>query len=94
MTLFGLIWGIDVIVALVAVFFFAWGVQDGSVSTFNIVLWAGILAGLGLILFGSRALHRNGHRVLATLLAAVPAIPALLYGLLIVVMMFSGARWN
>ena len=50
--------------------------------------------GLGLILFGSRALHRKGHRVLATLLAAVPALPALLYGLLIVAMMFSGARWN
>ena len=65
-----------------AVFFFVWGVQDGSVSAFNVVLWAGILAGLGLILFGSRALHRNGHRGLATLLAAVPAIPALLYGLL------------
>jgi hypothetical protein len=93
-TLFRIVWGIDVIVALVAVFFFLWGVQDGSVSSFNIVLWAGILAALAVIVFGSRALHLKGQRVLAILLAAVPALPALLYALVIVVMMFSGGRWN
>ena len=92
--LFNIVWGIDLIVALVVVFFFVVGVQDGSVSSFNIALWAGIFAALGVVVIGSRVLHRKGHRVLATLLAAVPAIPALLYGLLIVAMMFSGARWN
>ena len=94
MLLFRIVWGIDVIVALVALAFFVWGINDGSVSSFNIVLWLGILAALGIVVFGSRALNLRGHRVLATLLAAVPAVPALLYGLLVLAMMFGGVRWN
>jgi hypothetical protein len=93
-TLFRIVWTIAVIVALVAVFFFVWGVQDGSVSSFNIVLWIGFLTALGAIVFGSRAMHRKGHRALGTLIAALPAVPALLYGVVILVMMFSGSRWN
>ena len=93
-TLFRIAWGLDAIVALVAVLFFVWGINDGSVSSFNIALWVGIMVALGLILFGSPALHLKGQRGLAVLLAAIPAVPALLYGVLLVAMMFSGARWN
>lgn len=94
MLLFRIVWGIDVIVALVALAFFVWGMNDGSVSSFNILLWAGILAALGVVVFGSRALNLRGHRALAGLLAAVPAVPALLYGLLLLAMTFGGVRWN
>jgi hypothetical protein len=91
--LFRIVWGIDVIIALVALLFFVWGINDGSVSSFTMALWVGILAALGIIVFGSRALHLSERRVLATLLAAVPAVPALLYGLLIVAMTVGGTRW-
>ena len=91
--LFRIVWGIDVIVALVALAFFVWGINDGSVSSYNMALWVGILAALTIVVFGSRALHLKERRVLATLVAAVPAVPALLYGFLIVAMTVGGTRW-
>ncbi len=36
MILFWILWGIDAIVALIAVYFFIVGLSDGSVSSFNI----------------------------------------------------------
>lgn len=47
-------WAIDALIAALAVFFFPWGLADGSVSTFNIGLWMlllvlavpGVLVGL------------------------------------------------
>ena len=92
--LFNVVWVVDVMVALIAVFFFFIGIGDGSVSSFNIALWLGLLAALAVILVGSRALQRRGNTVLALALAAVLAVPALLYGLLIVIWIVSGARWN
>ena len=61
--LFRIVWGIDVIVALVALLFFVWGINDGSVSSFNMALWVGILAALAIVVFGSRALHLKERRV-------------------------------
>src|SRR5207247_2608749 len=45
MTFFRIVWGIAIVVALVGVAFFLIGIADGSVSSFNIVLWIAVLAG-------------------------------------------------
>ena len=92
--MFKVLWGIDVIVALVAVFFFVWGVFDGSVSSFNIVLWTVLLAAIAAVVLGSRALFSRGHRGMATALAILPALPALGFAVLVVVMVTSGTKWN
>ena len=94
MVLFRIVWAIDIMVALILFAFFFIGIADGSVSSFNIVLWLAILAGLTALVLGVNALALKGRRALATLLAAVPAVPAVLYGLLLVVAMMTGARWN
>ena len=94
MIFFRIVWAIDIAVTLIFVAFFFVGVNDGSVSSFNIVLWAVILAGLAVSVFGANALARQGRTVLATLLAAVPALPAVLFGLLLVIGWATGARWN
>jgi hypothetical protein len=91
---FRIVWAIDIAVTLIFVAFFFVGVNDGSVSSFNIVLWAAILAGLAVSVFGAHALARRGRTALATLLAAVPALPAVLFGLLLIVGWATGARWN
>jgi hypothetical protein len=88
------LWVVDIAVALIVVAFFFIGIADGSVSSFNIVLWIGILAGVALVVFGSRALRARGNAALAIALAAVLAVPALLYGLLLVIAITSGVRWN
>lgn len=92
--LFRMLWWIDVIAAAIAVAFFFIGIADGSVSSFNIALWAALLAGIAVVVLGSRALARHGHRWPAIGLAALLAIPTLLYGLMIVIFMASGTRWN
>ncbi len=57
MILFWILWGIDAVVTLVALYFFFIGLSDGSVSSFNGGLWMGMLLGLAVILsaqiFGS-----------------------------------------
>lgn len=91
---FRILWVTDVVVGIVAVIFFVIGIGDGSVSSFNIAVWLLLLAGLATIVFGSRALQRVGHRALATGLAAVPAIPAILGGGGLVAATLMGVRWN
>jgi multisubunit Na+/H+ antiporter MnhF subunit len=48
-TMFRILWGVDVVAALVALAFFFIGIEDGTVSSFNIMLW---LALLGAVLIG------------------------------------------
>jgi len=91
---FRIAWAIDIVVALVLVFFFLIGIGDGSVSSLNIVLWLGTLGGIAALIIGANALARRGNAALATVIAAVPALPALLYGLFVLVAVSSGARWN
>ena len=91
---FWILWSIDALVALVFVYFFVIGLGDHSVSSFNIVLWLGILGGLAAILGTGYLLHRTGHDLIAMgvlCLLAVPAIGALLFFAFIII---SNPRWN
>ena len=81
MIIFRVVWAIAVIVALLGVAFFFIGIADGTVSSFNIVLWAAVLAGLAVVVFGSRALSKRGQVAAAAVLAAVLAVPGVLYAL-------------
>ena len=44
--------GIDLLVALVVVYFLAAGLADGSVSSFNMSLWLGLLAAVAAAVGG------------------------------------------
>ena len=92
--LYRVVWGMAVIVAAIGVAFFFIGVADGTVSSFNIVLWIALLGGLAVAVFGSRALQRRGRIGAATAVAAVLAVPALLFGALLVIAVATGVRWN
>ena len=46
MTTFRILFGIDALAAAVVAFFFVWGLSDGSVSAFNILLWLALLGGV------------------------------------------------
>jgi hypothetical protein len=87
-------WGIDAIVAAIFLFFFFWGLVDGTVSARNIVLWLGILTGVGLVVGGSLWLRRAGHRVPAILLTLVLAVPGLLAALFLLMVLILQPRWN
>jgi hypothetical protein len=86
--------GIDALVAVVVLYFFFIGIADGSVSSFNIVLWLGILGVLAAVLGGGSALHRQGHGKAALAVLAIVAIPGLLYGLFVLSILILQPRWN
>ena len=84
---FKVLWAFDALIALVFVYFFFVGLGDGSVSSFNGALWAGILFGLGVVLFGSywlRAAGQSGAAMALVLVLAVPGIGGALLLLLVI----------
>jgi hypothetical protein len=87
-------WAIDVVIAIIVLYFFLVGLADGSVSSFNIGLWLFILLGLGSILGGSLWLKTAGHPILAMVLLLILAIPGLLYGLFVLALVIAAPRWN
>ena len=84
----------DLAVAAVVLFFFFWGVSDGTVSSFNIGLWAGTLAVVAGVLFGGYFLNKGGNRALAIVLLLVLAIPGFLYLMFVLLVIVAHPRWN
>ncbi|WP_338662783.1 hypothetical protein VQH23_21905 [Pararoseomonas sp. SCSIO 73927] len=82
------------IAALVAALFFAWGVSDGSVSSYNIGIWLAILAAAAGIPAGGAMLRSAGYMVLSALLLLVLAVPATLYGVFILMLLILQPRWH
>lgn len=94
MTLFWILWAIDAVVALIALYYFFIGLQDGSVASFNMTMWLGMLIALAAVLGGGLLLKSIGKLALAKILLSVLAIPALLFGLFMLVVIMSGEKWN
>lgn len=94
MKLFWTLYGIDALIAAIFVFFFLWGLEDGTVSSFNIVLWLGTLGALAGILGGGWILQSKGLRWPAIGLLSVLAIPGFLVGLFFLALIILQPRWN
>ena len=91
---FRILWGFDAAIAAIFLFFFFWGLADGRVSSFNIVLWLAILAGLAGVLFGSLKLRSKGRRGEATALLLILAIPGVLGLVFFLALIVLHPRWN
>ncbi|MCC6946127.1 MAG: hypothetical protein IT539_00025 [Bradyrhizobiaceae bacterium] len=91
---FKILFGIDLLIAAIVLYFFLIGLADGSVSSFNMGLWAALLAALAAILGGGYALGAAGRTTLASLVLLVLAAPGALYALFILLVILSGERWN
>lgn len=87
-------WGIDAAIASIAVYFFFVGLADGSVSSFNFGLWAGLLAILAAIVGGSLWLKGKGRLGSAVALLWLLAAPGVLAALLVVAVLLTNPRWN
>ncbi len=81
-------------VLAVALYFFVIGIGDGSVSSFNILLWLIMLVCLGCIVAGGYGLNARGQRGTATALLAVLAIPGLCAVLFILAVIVFQPCWN
>ena len=86
MFLFWTLWGIDALITLVFVLFFFVGLSDGTVSANNGLLWLVILLGLAALLLGGYWLFTHQYMLVATMLMAVLAVPGIVYGLFMLLM--------
>jgi len=86
--------GIDLLVALVVVYFFVIGLTDGSVSSFNMNLWLGLLAAVAGTIGGGWLLNANGRRGAAIAVLSILAVPGVLYGLFVLLVIIAQPRWN
>jgi hypothetical protein len=84
----------DALVAATILYFFLWGVSDGTVSSFNIVLWLALLAGTALSLGGGWLAYKNNNRVLAILLLLILALPGIAFALFTLILIIAQPRWN
>ncbi|MFD2937545.1 osmoprotectant transporter permease [Spirosoma flavum] len=87
MYLFWILWGIDALLALVFVFVFFVGLGDGTVDSDNSLVWLVLLLGLAALLLGGYWLFMHQYTTAATLLMALLAVPAILYGLFMLLML-------
>ncbi len=92
--LFWIFGGIDVLICIIVAVFFFLGLVDGTVSSFNIRIWITILAALAFIIAGSFWLKMLGYPGFGTMLLLVLAIPGLLYGLFILLVVITKTSWN
>jgi len=91
---FRILLGIDIIAALVIVYFFIVGLGDGSVSSFNMQLWLGILAAVAAVLGGGLFLNAKGQRIAANLVLLILAAPSAFFGLFMLSIIILQPRWH
>lgn len=80
--------------ALVTVVFFVIGLGDGSVSSFNLSLWLGLLAVVSLSLWAGYALRARGSAGLAIAALSITAVPGVLGALFLLLLLVTQPRWN
>ncbi|WP_137176613.1 osmoprotectant transporter permease [Roseomonas sp. AR75] len=86
--------GIALLTLGVLLFFFLWGVSDGTVSDFNILIWLVTLAVPAAAVAGGVAMRRQGHGAAAIALLGVVAVPAVLLALFFLLLILMQPRWN
>ena len=84
---------IDLIAAAVLLFFFVWGLSDGT-AYYALGTWLVILAAVGGLIWASLVLHRKGHKAASLMLLMPVAWPAFFYGLFILTVLILQPRWN
>lgn len=94
MIFFRILLAIAGLVAATVLFFFAWGLSDGTVSSDNILLWLAMLGVVGAILGFAMKLKADGHLLPACVLLLLLALPAILAAFVMALLIVSPPRWN
>jgi hypothetical protein len=88
------IFAFDALIALVIVYFFVIGLADGSVSSFNMGLWLGLLALTAAVLAGGWMLSARGRRAAAIAVLMILFVPGLLYALFVLLVVITQPNWH
>ncbi len=85
--------GIDLAAAAVALFFFLWGLTDGT-ALYAPGAWFLLLGGIAAVIGGGIALRRAGRPGLASAVLSLLAIPAVGYVVFFGMLIILNPRWN
>lgn len=91
---FAVVLACSVLTWLTLAAFFVIGIGDGSITSFNLALWLGLLCAGGLSIWAGRALRGRGKTALALAALSVSALPGLLAALFLLVVLVTQPRWN
>ncbi|HME22923.1 MAG TPA: hypothetical protein VKI44_16570 [Acetobacteraceae bacterium] len=94
MIAFRILLGIDALTAAVVAFFFIWGLSDGTVSDFNILLWLAMLGFVAAILGGGLWLRSRGLLGPAIGVLLILAFPATMIGLFFLALIVLQPDWR
>jgi hypothetical protein len=92
--LFYILFTINAIALAVILFFFMWGLSDGTVSSFNGLLWLAMLAIPSATLAGGWLQWAKGYRGFAVALLLLPSIPAILLFLFFLMIIVLAPDWK
>lgn len=81
-------------VSATVLFFFIWGLIDGSVSSFNGTLWFALLAVVAGVPIIGWCLRASGKLRTAILVLSVLVVPGLFYLLFLILVVASGSSWR
>ncbi|MBY0561761.1 hypothetical protein [Hyphomicrobium sp.] len=85
---------VDIAALFLALYFFVAGIADGSVSSFNIMLWLSVLGGISAIIAVGYSLKTKDRRGPANAVLAVLALPAIAAALFVLMLLITQPRWN
>lgn len=92
--LYRILFVVNAIALGILAFFFLWGLQDGTVSAFNILLWLAMLALPSATLIGGAAAWRKGQRALSLVVLLIPATPALFFAIFFLAVIILQPNWH
>lgn len=85
---------VDIAALFLALYFFLAGVADGSVSSFNILLWLSVLGGISAVIAVGYGLMTKDRRGPANAVLAVLALPSIAAALFVITLLIAQPRWN
>jgi hypothetical protein len=91
---FWFLWAINAVIAAIVLYFFFEGVADGTVSSFNILLWLALLGIVAAEVGGSLWLRSLGQSALAIGLLLLLAIPGFLAALFFLIVLISHPNFH
>lgn len=91
--LYKLLLGINLIAAAVILFFFLWGLSDGT-AFYAFGTWLLIMAAVVGLIATSVVLQKRGQKAASLGLLFPVAVPAFFYGLFILAVLILQPRWN
>jgi hypothetical protein len=94
MILFKIFWAIDALCTLIMLYFLFEGLGDNTVNERNGGMWMAMVFISAAVLGGSILLRSQGYTAVASVICGLVAVPALLYGLFMLVIILSGTKWQ